>query len=85
MFYSNYIIILYQPLKRQSRLQQTTFISSVSLFSEKIILDFSCESFDRQSIHMKPYSLAEDSREIKVKKIKCRLQQFLFGALRDKT
>ena len=54
-------------------------IYTFSLFSEKIRLDVSSESSARQRINMKhqPYFL----RKIKVKKIKCRLLQFLFGAL----
>ena len=49
-------------------------------FSEKIRLDISCESSARQRIHMKLQALS--SSKIKVKKFKCRLLQFLFGALR---
>ena len=50
-------------------------------FSEKISLDVSSESSARQRIHLniKPYFLNDKSKEIK-----CRLLQFLFGALRVK-
>ena len=65
-------------LKRQSRLQQTTFIK----ISEKIRLDVSSESSARQRIHMKNQALF--SSKDKTKKVKCRLLQFLFGALRVK-
>ena len=44
--------------KRQSRLQQTTFITIFSLFfSGKIRLDVSSESSARQRIHMKIQAL----------------------------
>ena len=49
-------------------------------FSEKIRLDVSSESFARQSIHMKNQAIF--SLKDKSKTIKCRLLQFLFGALR---
>ena len=39
-------------LKRQSRLQQTTFINTFSFFSENKILDISHESSARQRINM---------------------------------
>ena len=45
------------PLKRQSRLQQTTFINIFHCFSEKIRLDVSSESSARQRIHMKNQAL----------------------------
>ena len=69
-------------LKRQSRLQQTTFINIVSLFYREKRLDVSSESSARQRIHMKikPYFL----QKMKIKKLKCRLLQFLFGAFRVK-
>ena len=35
------------PLKRQSQLQQTTFINTSSLFLEQMRLDISCESYAR--------------------------------------
>ena len=56
-----------------------TFINIFSLFSEEIRLDVSSESSARQRIHMKNQALfsAKDKR----KKLKCRLLQFLFGAL----
>ena len=72
-----------QPLKRQSRLQQTTFLNNFSLFLEKIRLDVSSDSSARQRIHMKKQALF--SLEDKSKKLKYRLLQFLFGALRVKT
>ena len=50
------------------------------LFSEKIRLDVSSESSARQRIHMKNQVLF--SSKDKSKKLKCRLLQFLFGALR---
>ena len=51
-------------------------------FSEKIRLDVSSESSARQRIHLKHQALFS-SRD-KSKKLKCRLLQFLFGALRVK-
>ena len=51
-----------------------------SLFSEKISLDVSSESSAKQRIHMKNQALF--SSKDKSKKLKCRLLQFLFGALR---
>ena len=69
-------------LKRQSRLQQTTFINIFHSFSEKIRLDVSSESSAGQRIHMKNQVLFS-SRD-KSKKSKCRLLQFLFRALRVK-
>ena len=68
------------PLKRQSRLQQTTFINIFHCFSEKIRLDVSSESSARQRIHMKNLGLF--SLKDKSTKLKCRLLQFLFGALK---
>ena len=50
------------------------------IFSEKIRLDISCESSARQRIHMEHQ--ATFPYKDKSKKIKCRLLQFLFGALR---
>ena len=49
-------------------------------FSEKIKLDVSSESSARQRIHMKNQALF--SSNDKSKKLKCRLLQFLFAALR---
>ena len=49
------------------------------VFSEKIRLDVSSESSARQRIHMKNQALI--SLKDKIKKLKCRLLQFLFGAL----
>ena len=51
-------------------------------FLEKIRLDVSSESSARQRIHMKNQALL--SLKDKSKKIKCRLLQFLFGAIRFK-
>ena len=51
-----------------------------SLILEKIRLDVSSESSARQRIHMKNQALF--SSKDKSKKLKCRLLQFLFGALR---
>ena len=48
------------------------------LFSEKIILDISCESSARQRIHMEHQALFPFKD--KSKKLNCRLLQFLFGA-----
>ena len=60
-----------------------TFINIFSLFfSEKIRLDVSSESSARQRIHMINQALF--SSKDKSKKLKCRLLQFLFGALRVK-
>ena len=67
-------------LKRQSRLQQTTIINIFHCISEKIRLDVSSESSARQRIHMKNQALF--SSKDKSKKLKCRLLQLLFGALR---
>ena len=52
------------------------------VFSEKIRLDVSRESSARQRIHMKNQALF--SSKDKSKNLKCRLLQFLFGALRVK-
>ena len=49
-------------------------------FSEKIRLDVSSESSARQRFHLKNQALF--SSKDKTKKLKCRLPQFLFGALR---
>ena len=49
-------------------------------FSERIRLDVSSESSARQRIHLKYQALF--SSKDKSKKLKCRLSQFLFGALR---
>ena len=49
-------------------------------FSEKIRLEVSSESSAGQRIHMKNQALL--SLKHKRKKLKCRLLQFLFGALR---
>ena len=51
-------------------------------FSEKIRLDVSSESSAGQRIHMKNQIFF--SSKHKSKKLKCRLLQFLFGALRIK-
>ena len=51
--------------------------------SEKIRLDVSGESSARQRIHLKHQALF--SLQGKSKKLKCRLLQFLFGALRVKS
>ena len=52
------------------------------LFQRKKRLDVSSESSARQRIHMKNQALF--SLKDKSKKLKCRLLQFLFGALRVK-
>ena len=65
-----------------SQLQQTTFINIFHCFSEKIRLDVSSESSARQSIHLKNQALF--SSKDNSKKSKCRVLQFLFGALRVK-
>ena len=54
----------------------------VFFLSEKIRLDVSSESSARQRIHMKNKALF--SSKDKSEKLKCRLLQFLFGALRVK-
>ena len=75
-------------LKRQLRLQQTSFINMFSLVRQKIRLNVekssrgSSESSARQKIHMKNQALF--SSKDKSKKLICRLLQFLFGALRVK-
>ena len=51
-------------------------------FSEKIRFDVSSESSARQRIHMKNQALF--SSKDKSKKLKCRLLQFLYCALRVK-
>ena len=56
------------------------FFLFLFFFSEKIRLDISCESSARQRIHRKLQALFFS--KIKVKKLKCRLLQFLFGDLR---
>ena len=55
---------------------------SFCCFSEKIRLDVSSESSARQRSHMKKQALVFS--EDKSKRLKCRLLQFLFGALRVK-
>ena len=50
------------------------------VFQKNIRLDVSSESSARQRIHMKNQALF--SSKDKCKKLKCRLLQFLFGALR---
>ena len=52
------------------------------VFQEKIRLDVSSESSARQRIHTKNQALF--SPRDKSKKLKCRLLQFLFGAVRVK-
>ena len=59
-----------------------TFINTFHCFSEKIRLDVSSESSARQRIHIKNQALF--SSIDKSEKLKCRLLQFLFGALRVK-
>ena len=50
------------------------------VFSEKIRLDVSSESSARQRVHLKHQALFY--LKDKSKKLKCRLLQFLYGALR---
>ena len=50
-------IVVVHPLKHQSRLQQTTFINTFSLFFREKRLDISCKSSARQRIHMKHQAL----------------------------
>ena len=52
-------------------------------FSEKTSLDISCELSAWQMIHMKCQDLVSLKNK-KKKKLECRLQQILFGALRLK-
>ena len=52
-------------------------------FSEKIRLDVSSESSARQRFHMKNQALF--SSKDKSKKLKCRMLQLLFSALRVKS
>ena len=52
------------------------------VFQKKIRLDISCESSAWQRFHMKHQALFPDKD--KSKKIKCRLLQFLFRALKRK-
>ena len=52
------------------------------VFSEKTRLDVSSESSTRQRIHLKHKALF--SSKDKSKKLKCRLLQFLYGAVRVK-
>ena len=59
-------------------MQQTTFINIC--FLETLRLDISSESSARQRIHMKNQTFF--SSKDKSEKLKCRLLQFLFGALR---
>ena len=65
--------------RRQSRLQQTTFINTFSFFSDKIRLDNFCKSSVRQRIYMKNQVLF--SSKDKSKTLKCRLLQFSFGVI----
>ena len=67
-----------QPLMRQSRRQQTTYINFFHCFSEKIRPDVSSESSARQRIHMKNQALFSLKDTSKI--LKCRLLQCLFGA-----
>ena len=60
-------------------MQKTTFINTFSLFSEQIRLAVSSA---RKRIHMKNQALFSSKDESK--NIKCRLLQYLFGALRVK-
>ena len=57
-----------------------TFIFLFIVFLEKIRLDVASESSARQRIHLKHQALL--SLKDKSEKLKCRLLQFLFGALR---
>ena len=50
-------IACFSPLKRQSRLQQTTFINIFSLFFRENKTDVSSESSARQRIHTKNQAL----------------------------
>ena len=77
LFSYNFTLIgeMHKPLKRQSRLQQTTFINILHCFSEETKLDVSSASSARQRIHMKNQALF--SSKGKSKKLKCRLLQFL--------
>ena len=61
---------------------QTTVINIFSLFFREKKIDVSSESSARQRNHMKKQALF--SWKGKSKKLKCRLLQFLFGALRVK-
>ena len=79
-FRSIWTNVTLSSLKRQSRLQQTIFINIFHCFSEKIRLDVSSKSSARQRIRMK-YQTFLFSKD-KSKKLKCRLLQFLFGAVR---
>ena len=81
------ISVQFNPLKRQSRLQQTTLTNTFSLFfffffQRKQDLIFHVNPLLGRGFtwNIKPYFL----RKIKEKKIKCRLLQFLLGALRVK-
>ena len=80
LLYSFAKLYVFHPLKRQSRLQQTTFINIFHCFSEKTRFDVSSESSARQKTQMKNQALF--STKDKSKQLKCRLLQFLFGALR---
>ena len=64
---------MFKLLKPQSRLQQTTFMTIFSLFSEKLDLMFQVNPLKNQALF---------SSKDKSKKLKCHLLQFLFGALR---
>ena len=59
-----------------------TAADDIHCFLEKIRLDVSSESSARQRIHIKSQALF--SWKDKSKKLKCRLLQVLFGALRVK-
>ena len=53
-------------------------------FADQIRLDVSSESSARQRIHIKYQAVFSLKDNFLVKKLKCRLLQFLFGALRVK-
>ena len=57
------------PLKRQSRLQQTTISNIFHCFSEKISLDVSSESSAWQRIHMKHQALFSSKDKSKKNKM----------------
>ena len=79
----NYLSIIFKTLKVPITTAADDIQKFFFCFSEKIRLDVSSESSARQRIHSKHQALF--SSKDKSKKLKCRLLQFLFRALRVKT
>ena len=58
-----------KPLKCQLQLQQTTVLNIFHCFSDKIMLDISCESSAWQRIHMKDQALFSSKDKSKIIKV----------------